>query len=307
MTDIRIWYDTVDANPAEDLKRILEEKGLRGARIGVELATYGLTGANWERLRNALDGWCVWSDASSIVQELRSVKSDEELVYVRKAAALADDAVITLFDTGRAGVSEASVIAAIDASASSAGGDICDSPRIFGSGPKAILFRPTTGSRVMKDGEQVTIEWAGVSRRYHAAIFRTAAIGRANSAHRSLFPIVRDALEAMTEAAAPGQPVGKIDEAYRRVFDAAGYAENRVATSGYSMGATFPPKGIMDYPPLLFAGNSAIAKPGMVFFLHAVYANEQTGAAMTLGHSILITQTGREVLSRLPLEYRELL
>src|SRR5215469_2632315 len=35
--DIRIWYDREGADPSGDLKSILAEKGLRGARIGVEL------------------------------------------------------------------------------------------------------------------------------------------------------------------------------------------------------------------------------------------------------------------------------
>ena len=48
--DIRVWYDTEEADPTEDLQEILEEKGLKGGRIGVELSTYGLTGFNHQRL-----------------------------------------------------------------------------------------------------------------------------------------------------------------------------------------------------------------------------------------------------------------
>src|SRR5689334_12356374 len=49
--DIRIWYDAEGVDPTDDLKNILAERGLKGARVGVELNTFGLTGLNHERLR----------------------------------------------------------------------------------------------------------------------------------------------------------------------------------------------------------------------------------------------------------------
>ena len=56
--DIRLWYDAEGADPSRELQAILAELGLAGARVGVETATYGLTGFNWERVRTRLDGWC---------------------------------------------------------------------------------------------------------------------------------------------------------------------------------------------------------------------------------------------------------
>ena len=37
ITDIRIWYNAEDANPALDLRAVMAEKGLEGERVGVEL------------------------------------------------------------------------------------------------------------------------------------------------------------------------------------------------------------------------------------------------------------------------------
>ena len=49
--DIRIWWDADDANPAIDLKKILEEYGLKGSRVAIELNTHGLTGQSLWRCR----------------------------------------------------------------------------------------------------------------------------------------------------------------------------------------------------------------------------------------------------------------
>ena len=112
---------------------------------------------------------------------------------------------------------------------------------------------------------------------------------------------VKDAITAMTEAAAPGQPIGFIDDAHRRVFDEAGHTIHRFAACGYALGATYRPTW-MDVPPMLYSGNSLIAEPGMVFFLHAMFSNADAGYAMSLGHTLVITGDGREVLSDVPFE-----
>ena len=48
--DIRMWVDAPEANPAEDLKAILDAHGCRGRKLGVEYEAYGLTGRNAKRV-----------------------------------------------------------------------------------------------------------------------------------------------------------------------------------------------------------------------------------------------------------------
>jgi Xaa-Pro dipeptidase len=90
VTDIRIWVDRPDANPALDLRNILKEHGCHGRQLGVEYEAYGLTARNGKRLEAALEGFCTLADASDLVSRLRLVKSPAEIAYVRKAAELAD-------------------------------------------------------------------------------------------------------------------------------------------------------------------------------------------------------------------------
>ena len=101
-------------------------------------------------------------------------------------------------------------------------------------------------------------------------MMRTLAVGEATGYQRHL-SAVREALEEMTEASALGRPVGEVDDAHRRVLDAAGLEEHRFAACGYSLGTTFSPNW-MDWP-MLFSGNPVLAEPGMVFFLHCVVAD----------------------------------
>ena len=94
--DIRIWVDRDEASPADALRDLLDELGLAGTLLGVEYEAYGLTGRNALRLNSALQGFASLDDCSEIVSELRLVKSSAEIKHVRRAAALADDALEAL-------------------------------------------------------------------------------------------------------------------------------------------------------------------------------------------------------------------
>ena len=131
---------------------------------------------------------------------------------------------------------------------------------------------------------------------------RTVAVGAGDARQERMFHATRDALHAMTEAIRPGRPLGEVDDAHRRVFDAAGYQHARFAACGYSLGATFRPSW-MDVPPMLYSGNPWPAESGMVLFLHAILADRTTGLAMSAGYTVIVGTTGAEVLSSRPLAY----
>ena len=81
---------------SQKVRIVLAEKGLAGARMGVELDSYGLRAHDYERLKTTLNGWCELEDASSLVRGLRLIKSETELAYVRRAAELADASLLAM-------------------------------------------------------------------------------------------------------------------------------------------------------------------------------------------------------------------
>jgi len=301
--DVRLWYDAEGVNPADALQSLLAELGLKGARVGIEMATYGLTAANYELVRRKLGDWCDLEDASSLVKALRVVKSPAELAYVRRAAELADKALVAMMDTAGPGVHEGDVQAAGQCEIFRGGGDPAASGPVLGSGDRALCIRNSTGLVPLKPVDQLTMEFAGVYRRYHACIMRTVAIGAGNDYQRRMFEATKDAIAAMTEAAKPGHALGEIDDAHRRVYDKAGFEHARMSACGYSLGATYRPNW-MDVPPMLYSGNPTVAKPGMVIFMHAILLDRPAGYAMSAGHTVIITEDGREMLSKVPIEYR---
>jgi Xaa-Pro dipeptidase len=298
ITDVRLWYDREGADPSKELKEILEEKKLAHGRIGIELRTFGLTADKYDLVRRRLNGWCDLVEASHLVRDLRMVKSAAEIAYVRKAAELADRSLEAMLAAARPGAFEGDIAAAGAAAILAGGGDPPPSGPVLGSGDRALLVRSATGFRHLDPVDQLTMEFAASYRHYCACLMRTIAVGKANDAQREMYEVTRDALAAMTEAARPGRPLGEIDDAHRRVYDQAGYGHARMAACGYSLGALYRPTW-MDVPPMLYSGNPLPAAPGMVLFLHAILIDAAKNLAMSLGHTITITSTGAEVLTRL--------
>ncbi|HKJ62146.1 MAG TPA: Xaa-Pro peptidase family protein, partial [Hyphomicrobiales bacterium] len=167
--DVRVWTDEKDAEPALQLRTMLEDLGAKGARLGVEMQSYGLTHANGKAVEGALDGFCVLEDASGLVDRIRAVKSPAELAYVRRAGALCNDALAAGLAEIRAGADEGRILAAMQGAIFEGGGDYPGNEFIIGSGCDALLCRYKAGRRQLEPNDQLTLEFAGSFRHYHAA------------------------------------------------------------------------------------------------------------------------------------------
>ncbi len=72
--NIVLWTDRDGANPAVDLRNLLNDLDLLGKRIGVEYDTHGLTAFNGRRLDEQLQTFGQIADASGIVSRLQAVQ-----------------------------------------------------------------------------------------------------------------------------------------------------------------------------------------------------------------------------------------
>ena len=294
--DIRIWVDGPDAEPARELRAILQEAGCAGKRLGVEYDAYGLTAAHGKRLEAAMEGFCRLSDASTLVSRLRLVKSPAEVAYLREAAVQADAAWQAALATAGPGAFEGDILAAMHGAIFTRGGDDPSNEFIIGSGPGALLCRYYSGRRHLDPQDQLTLEWAGTHRHYHAAMMRTLPIGAPLPLHREMHAVARDALLAVEDNLRPGMTFGEAFDAHSRVMDAAGYQAHRMNACGYSQGTTFSPVW-MDWP-MLYHGNPVVFEPGMAIFCHMILFNSEDGVAMTLGRTSLVTEGTAESLSQ---------
>jgi Xaa-Pro dipeptidase len=295
VSDVRVWKDGLGVNPTRDLAALVGELSLMGARLGVELDSYGLTAFNGERLRTSLPDTRL-DDASAIVPRLRSVKSAEEIVYVRRAAELADAAHVAALEVIRPGADEGLILSRQHQVIFEGGGDYPGNEFIVGSGRDALLCRYKSGRRKLDPVDQVTLEFAGSFRHYHAALMHTVCVGAASERHRTYHAVATEALAACEAELVPGRTAGDVFAAHARVFDRAGLGTHRLNACGYSLGAKFTPSW-MD-PPMFYENNDRVLEPGMVMFLHMILMDSQSETAMCVGRTSLVTANGPELLTR---------
>jgi Xaa-Pro dipeptidase len=294
--NIVLWTDRDGANPAIDLRNLLNDLDLLGRRIGVEYDTHGLTAFNGRRLDEQLQTFGQIADASGIVGRLRLFKSPAEVKKAEMAAQLADDALDAALPLIKQGGDEAAILAAMQGTILAGGGDYPANEFIIGSGPDALLCRYKAGRRKLAKNDQLTLEWAGVFHHYHAAMMRTVLTGKPTKRHLELFGAARDALLAVEKAMISGNTFGDVFDAHARTMEAHGLTKHRLNACGYSLGARFTPSW-MDMP-MFYQGNPEPIAPNMTLFAHMIIMDSETETAMTLGRTYLTTDSQPKALSR---------
>ncbi len=301
LENIHIWVDRVNADPTVDLKNLLVEMDLLGARIGVEYDTHGMTGRVARLLDAQLMTFAQITDASYLVSRLRLVKSAAEMAYVERAAALADDALDAAISLTKAGADEADILAAMQGAVFSGGGDYPANEFIIGSAQDALLCRYKAGRRKLDANDQLTLEWAGTYAHYHAAMMRTIVIGEPNYRHRELYNACLETIQAIETVMIPGQTFGDVFDIHAKIMDERGLARHRLNACGYSLGARFSPSW-MEHQ-MFHVGNPQPIEPGMSLFVHMIIMDSDTGTAMTLGQTYLTTEGAPRSLSRHSLDF----
>ncbi|AWM25825.1 Xaa-Pro dipeptidase [Sinorhizobium fredii USDA 205] len=298
---IEIWVDRVNADPAMDLKNLLSELDLLGCRIGIEYDTHGMTGKTARLVDNQLSTFGELVEASMLVSRLRLVKSAAEIVHVEKAASLADDALDAALPLIRPGGSEADILAAMQGAVFAGGGDYPANEFIIGSGADALLCRYKAGRRTLDANDQLTLEWAGVSAHYHAAMMRTIVVGDPTNRHRELYSACRETIQAIEMVLRPGNTFGTVFDVHARIMDERGLARHRLNACGYSLGARFSPSW-MEHQ-MFHVGNPQELAPDMSLFVHMIIMDSDSGTAMTLGQTYLTTADSPRPLSRYGLDF----
>ncbi|NWJ26772.1 Xaa-Pro peptidase family protein [Rhizobium sp. RM] len=294
--NILIWVDRPNADPTLDLKNLLSDLDLLGARIGIEYDTHGMTGRVARLIDNQLASFGQLVDASYLVSTLRLVKSPAEIVYAKRAGDMADDALDAAMKIIAPGADEADILAAMQGAILARGGDYPANEFVIGSAADALLCRYKSGRRKLDTTDQLTLEWAGVSAHYHTAMLRTVLIGEQDFRQKELYSACLQNLTAIEEILRPGSTFGDVFDMHARVMDERGLTRHRLNTCGYSLGTRFSPSW-MEHQ-MFQAGNPQEIQKDMTLFVHMIVMDSDSGYAMTLGQTYLTTDGAPEPLSR---------
>lgn len=281
------------AAPAGLLLDALARLGLGRAHIAIEKGGWFLPIAFYEALTEALPHRP--GDATGIVEELRRVKSPDELAAIERAVAQSDAGIRAGLAAIRIGATENDVVAAMMQAAIAAGAEYMGMEPLVSSGPRSGVPHATWRRRRLEAGDAIFLEMSGCADRYHSGLMRTAWLGEPPRLARALETVVLDALAAAIAAARPGRSCADVHRAAQAVIDDVGMTERYRKRSGYSLGVSFAPDWGEWQVLSLFDGIDIALEPGMCFHI-PITLREYGAFTVGISESIAITGDGCRVL-----------
>jgi ectoine hydrolase len=240
-------------------------------------------------------------DGDWIVDRVRLVKSPAEVERVRRAAAIVDAAFDDLAGHVRPGMTELQIAARLDSVMADHGGEGAAIRTMVSAGPGVWCRTHAPPSRrPVETGDVMYVDACGVVDRYHADLCRTFAVGRDHPAARAVLDVTAPSVEEVRGAVRPGDPLDvaqRVAEEY--VFSR--FPRERVWwVGGYALGLAIAPSWVGH----TYLSNDAFEQftwePGYVTNYENVLFDRDEGYTASYMETLLMTETGIEVLSKLP-------
>lgn len=280
---------------------VLQKMGLDIGQVGIEQDTLFLSPRIAYGLANALPR-VRWSDISGIVDDLRLVKSDLELSYVRQAAKVTHAMMQAAIQTAHQGVNEREIAAEVHRAMILSGGDFPGFGPFIRSDPTLDQEHVTWQDRNLVVGDKLFLEMSGCVRRYHAPMGRLFFVKEAPLETEWIQGVCWDAFHRVVETIRPGAKVGTVYQAWQTQVDNAGLAHYQRHHCGYLLGIGFPPSWVGGNKVVgLRRGSERILQKGMVMHLLSWLLGSGKGDYF-VSNAAIVTETGCEVLTVLPRE-----
>jgi Xaa-Pro aminopeptidase len=294
VADIRTYHLHLDDVSALIARVVAEKRIGSNGRIAIETQSYALTHALGLGLATALSPTAL-VDATDLLGGLRVIKSAAEIAYLREAAGYAAIGLQAARENAKPGLSEIAFTAEVEATMRRAGCDYWSIPIEMASGPRTAGGHATPRERIMRSGDLVHLEFAGVSRRYHVAAIHTLALGEPGSRARDIYRLAVHSLTAGIAATRAGVPVSAVEEASLEPLRRAGLESAAAMRFGYGIGIAYPPIWLESLQ--ISRGFDRRLAPNMVFVLHACIELPAEGIGVIQGGTYLLGERGLEQLA----------
>lgn len=285
-----------------DLSTILEhlrEHGLSAIRLGLVGA---LPWQHYAALRSGLPR-ADFRDATPQFQHLRLIKSEEELTFLRRGAALSDLAIEALEREVRPGIAEYELAAIVEGAYLPVGGHthihyMASTPM---SSPSVCVPAQRQSNRVLEKGDVLITEISAQYDGYPGQILRPFCIGEPPTpSYQRLYEVAVEAFQRIAAVIRDGAPVEAVLDAAESIHDA-GYTIYDDLVHGFGGGYLEPivrtrRTGTTPARPFTFHENmTVVIQPNIVI------PDERMG--VQVGELVRVTRTGVESLHRYPMRF----
>ncbi len=276
------WFD--GDGFIDTAKKAFEESGLTGKTIGVN---------STERACIILDLMknidIKFVNGKPFLEEMRIIKTNEEIKNLRKAAQITDETFSELLKFIKPGMKEADVANFINKTFIEKGAQpgfamVC-------SGPNSALPHYASDQRVIQEKDIVLLDYGCIYNSMCADMTRTIFVGGATEDEIKMYEYVLEANIAGESKAVDGAYIPDIDKAARDVVYESGYGDTFVTRLGHGIGYS------LHEAPDIKQSNKRYLEKGMAFSIEpGIYRVGEFG--IRIEDILVITENGTEILNQ---------
>lgn len=271
------------------IARIVEQMGITKGTIGMDDRALGVLESSLKKSLPQMN----LVNASNAVDELKWIKSEEEIHMIQKACEIADQGMRIAIESLKPGMTELQVATLLENRMMSLGSDQLKHRTIVASGPRTGLIHPMATHKKILKGEVVALDFGAVYQGYCSDIARTFVAGKPSEELKKGFNAMYNAQEAIFWKLRPGISIREIENIGQKTIEEVGY--NLVGHVGHNIGLK-----IEEHPRLRTARNPyqfAVIEKNMVlaFFQSSIQSDHCLG--IRLEDTVIVTDSGARMLT----------
>jgi Xaa-Pro aminopeptidase len=235
---------------------------------------------------------------TGVVENMRTIKSPDEVDCIRKAVLRAEKAFRRLQPSIKAGVTERKLALKLEEFLKDAGCKTLPFGVIVASGFQSALPHGRPTNRVIREGDFIIFDWGGEYEGYYSDMTRTVVVKGKNTARqKEIYSIVMEAQKNAIEAVKPNIKAKAVDAAARDYIKRRGYGDEFGHGTGHGVGLA-----VHEKPSISWRSRDLILE-NMVFTIEpGIYLPGFGG--VRIEDMVVATKSGAEVLTTLPKNFR---
>ena len=177
-----------------------------------------------------------WKSIGDVVEELRMLKTPEELVLLRKASQIGDQAFSHMLDFIKPGLTEKEIGIELEFTMRKLGAEGLSFESIIASGVNGARPHARPTDKPIRQGELLTMDFGCIYQGYCSDMTRTVAIGEVSDQLKEIYEITLKAHLESLAALKPGLTGAAVDTVARDIITEAGYGQYFGHSLGHSVG-----------------------------------------------------------------------
>lgn len=243
---------------------------------------------------------CVFEPLGSVLEEIRAVKTEDEIEKMLRAQRIAEAALSSLLANLRPDMTEVEVAAELEYFMKKNGSSKPSFDTIAVSGSNSSSPHGVPRNVPLERGF-LTMDFGATVDGYHSDMTRTVVIGRADAEMKRLYQTVLTAQTAALDAIRAGVKNSDMDKIARDIIDEAGYR----GCFGHSLGHGVGLK-IHEMPTLSFASGDRTLRVGEIVTVEpGIYIAGKYGCRIE--DSVVVEENGNRNMMLAPKELVEIL